>query len=148
MIWRALRWDELSRDELYAILVARQQVFVVEQACAYLDADGLDPAAVHLMATDDDGLWGYLRLFAPDDTGSARIGRVLTLPRARGRGLGRPLMEAGRREIVRRYGEVPVRLSAQAHLEGFYRSLGYAVEGPGYDEDGIPHLPMIRPAGG
>ncbi|MCB9686115.1 MAG: GNAT family N-acetyltransferase [Alphaproteobacteria bacterium] len=144
MSFRALRWDELTTDELYAILVARQQVFVVEQACAYLDADGADPVAVHLLATDELGLWGYLRLFAPDASGCARIGRVLTVARARGSGRGRPLMEAGREEVERRYGVVPVRLSAQAHLEPFYASLGYAVDGPGYLEDGIPHVPMIR----
>ena len=144
MSWLARTWSELSVDELYAVLSVRQQVFVVEQACAYLDADGADPAAIHLLATDEQGLWGYLRLFAPDAAGCARIGRVLTVARVRGRGLGRPLMEAGRQEVERRYGAVPVRLSAQAHLEGFYASLGYVVDGPGYLEDGIPHVPMIR----
>lgn len=143
--YRALAWSDLGRDELYAVLAARQQVFVVEQACAFLDADGRDADAVHLLAEDDLGLWGYLRLFAPEG-GAARIGRVLTMARARGQGRGRPLMEAGHAEVARRFGAVAVRVSAQAHLSGFYGSLGYVVEGPGYDEDGIPHLPMIRSA--
>jgi ElaA protein len=141
----ARTWEELDRDTLYELLRLRQEVFVVEQRCFYQDLDGLDPLAVHLLMSDEQGLCGGLRVFPPDERGSARIGRVLTALRVRARGLGRPLMRAGEAEVVARFGPVPIRLSAQAHLERFYASLGYAVDGPGFDEDGIPHLPMSRP---
>jgi ElaA protein len=39
----------------------------------------------------------------------------------------------------------PVVLGAQVQAQGFYARLGFAVDGPGYDEDGIPHVPMRRP---
>ena len=33
------KFDELSLDDLYAILNLRQKVFIVEQDCPYIDAD-------------------------------------------------------------------------------------------------------------
>ena len=50
LTWRWCRFDELSVYELQAIYMARQQVFSIEQACAYLDADGFDEASFHLAA--------------------------------------------------------------------------------------------------
>jgi ElaA protein len=44
--WR--RFDELTASELYELLRFRQSIFVVEQASAYPDLDGLDPSAWHL----------------------------------------------------------------------------------------------------
>lgn len=147
MRWSWLRWEAVDRDLLYAVLTLRQQVFVVEQDCPYLDADGRDPAAMHLVAVGGAGtndVVAYLRAFGPDpDDGAARIGRVVTAPAVRGTGLGRLLMREGADRVRATWGPVPIRLSAQAHLERFYASLGFAVCGPGYDEDGIPHLPMI-----
>ena len=35
-------------------------------------------------------------------------------------------------------------LGAQVRARGFYERLGFAVSGPEYDEDGIPHVPMLR----
>ena len=145
-------WDSLDRDELYAILSLRQAVFVVEQRCFYQDADGADPRAWHLRwyARPGDGpeaLVAYLRVFPPDEAGEAQIGRVLTAPSIRGTGQGRPLMRAGLAATWRTWGPCPVRLSAQAHLAGYYGSLGFVLAGEGYDEDGIPHVPMRHPGG-
>ena len=42
----------------------------------------------------------------------------------------------------------PIALSAQSHLERFYRSLGFSPTSEEYVEDGIPHIDMIRPADG
>lgn len=148
-----LRWtwrpfEALAVGELYELLKLRQRVFVVEQACAYLDADGRDPDALHLLGHDADGrLVAVLRVFPPDPTGRAVIGRVVTAPEVRGAGVGTALMREGLRRVRTAFGPVPIHLSAQAHLAGWYRSLGFEVSGPGYDEDGIPHLPMDRPPG-
>lgn len=144
MDWSWSSWRELDRDALYAVMVLRQRVFVVEQDCPYLDADGRDPEALHLLGRQDGALVAYLRAFLPDESGAARIGRVVTAPEVRGTGLGRPLMREGLARLHAHAGPCPVVLSAQAHLERFYASLGFAVCGPGYDEDGIPHLPMRR----
>ena len=43
--WRCCRFDALSVQELQYIYMVRQQVFCVEQRCAYLDVDGRDEVA-------------------------------------------------------------------------------------------------------
>lgn len=142
-----LRWidrafSELSAIDLYAILALRERVFVVEQKCAYQDADGLDPQARHVWAEDDTGaIHGYLRIVpAGVKFAEVSIGRVVTAPEARGTGLGRTLMKHG----LAIAGPVPVRIGAQAHLEAFYAGLGFVRTSDVYDEDGIPHIDMLR----
>lgn len=143
-----MRWfafDDMDAATLYEVLTLRQAVFVVEQDCAYLDADGADVLAHHLLAHDDQGLVGYLRTFAPGvQRPEAIIGRVIVRADARGTGLGARLMRSAWSALQAQHGPVPVFLSAQAHLEPWYAGLGWVVSGPGYDEDGIPHLPMVR----
>lgn len=114
---------------------------MVEQDCAYLDLDDRDQEALHLCGWDGEALAAYLRVLPPE-RGEASIGRVITAPSHRGRGLGRPLMRRGMQVLRDAHGDVAIHLSAQAHLEGFYRSLGFETVGEGYLEDGIPHLPM------
>ncbi len=145
-----LQWTpfhRLSVVELYALLRLRQEVFVVEQTCVFLDADGEDEHCMHLLAWDGDQLLGYLRVFPPGSRGAAEgvIGRVVVAPIARGKGLARRMMHEAHARVFTSYGDVPIFLSAQSHLAPFYGSLGYLVCGEGYDEDGIPHLPMRRP---
>ena len=137
--------DRLDAPTLYALLALRSAVFVVEQDCAYLDLDGRDLAAdtVHLWVEDDGGVAATVRVLAEPD-GRARIGRVVTRADARGRGLARSRVLAALDGL----GPVETVLSAQAHLRAWYEALGYVVDGPGFVEDGIPHLPMRRPAGG
>jgi ElaA protein len=123
---------------------------VVEQACAYLDADGADAQALHLWAHDPaTPVLAYLRLFAPGVLGEeARLGRVLTTARGRRRGLGRALMTRGIAVVEERFGAPPIRIGAQTYLERFYRELGFVPSGPDYLEDGIPHVVMVRPGAG
>jgi len=144
--WTLRSWPDLTRDELYAIMVARQEVFVVEQTCPYLDADGADAHALHLWAHDDTTpVLGYLRVFAPGVKGTeARIGRVITTAAGRGKGLGRALMRRGIDVVNEQFGPVPIRIGAQKYLERFYSELGFVSEGPDYLEDGIPHVEMVR----
>jgi ElaA protein len=136
--------DRLDTATLYELLRLRSQVFVVEQDCAYLDLDGRDLATdtVHLWCEDRAGLAATVRVLAEAD-GRRRIGRVATRADARGQGLAAGLIRAA----LARVGPVETVLSAQAHLRAFYEDLGYEVDGPEFVEDGIPHLPMRRPAG-
>jgi ElaA protein len=135
------RFGDLDPATLYALLRLRVDVFVVEQACPYPELDGrdLEPTARHVWLADDDGPTGYLRILAEPD-GSARIGRVVVAPRARGTGVARGLMRAALDEI----GDAPSQLDAQSYLVGFYTGFGYSPTGPEYVEDGIPHVPMAR----
>ncbi len=143
--WRS--FDALTVRELYDLLRLRADVFVVEQRCIFVDIDGRDPEALHLLArsTENTSLLGTLRLFPPHpDAGQVRIGRVATTLRARGAGLGRAMMIEGLAETQRRFGPVPVRLEAQSRLEAFYRSLGFARASEDYVEDGILHCAMLK----
>jgi ElaA protein len=135
----------LGGADVYEILALRQRVFVVEQHCAYLDADGLDLGAEHLLVRDGAVLIAYLRVLRPGvrfDTFT--IGRVIVSPDRRGEQLGRRVMEEGIARIVAARGPVPLSLSAQAHLESFYASLGFRRTSDLYDDDGIPHIDMRR----
>lgn len=143
--WQTATFRALTGRALYEVLALRQAVFVVEQDCAYLDADGQDEGALHLLGTDGGVLVAYLRILPPGEgRADAAIGRVITAASHRGLGLGRALMVQGLTEARRVHGDVPVFVSAQAHLAPFYASLGFVRCGEGYDEDGIPHLPMRR----
>jgi ElaA protein len=147
MSWTLRTWDELQRDELYAIMALRQRVFIVEQDCPYLDADGADAKAWHLWWTAADGnVRGYLRGFAPGiKFPEASLGRIVTAPEARGTGLGRKLVAEGIARITAD-GPVAVHIGAQKYLEHFYAGFGFVRCSDDYLEDGIPHLEMMRPA--
>jgi ElaA protein len=137
---------ELSLDELYAILALRQEVFIVEQNCPFLDADGKDTIAMHLMIFDtNQNLVAYTRLYDKDAyyQGYTSIGRVVTSPKARGDGLGRVLMEKSIEKVLTLFGQAPIKIGAQKYLEKFYESLGFELTGNDYIEDGIPHTYMI-----
>jgi ElaA protein len=138
-------FDELDVGTLYALLRLRCDVFVVEQECAYPELDGRDtePATRHvwLPGNESDEPSGYLRVLADPD-GNARIGRVCVARKARGSGAAGRLMTAAL-DLVGARGCV---LDAQAHLVEFYRRYGFSPTGPEYVEDGIPHVPMARPA--
>ena len=132
---------ELSAAELHGILRLRVDVFVVEQRCPYAEVDGrdLEPATLHLWTGTRTAPSAYLRLLT-EPGGSRRIGRVCTGRPARGRGLARRLVAAAITEI----GDDACVLSAQAHLTGLYGGFGFTADGPGYDWDGVPHVPMRR----
>lgn len=145
--WQVVAFHELSLSTLYAWMRLRQEVFVREQHSAYVDADGNDPLCHHLLGWWDDRLIAGARLVPPGVLYDLpAIGRVVTHPAARGIGLGRPLMHEAMAAVQRLHGPTAIHLSAQAHLEAFYASLGFVVDGPGYFEDDIPHLPMTAPA--
>ncbi|MEU4641366.1 GNAT family N-acetyltransferase [Micromonospora sp. NPDC023814] len=138
---RVATFADLDARTFHDLLRLRIDVFVVEQACPYPELDGRDvePGTRHLWLDDDGAPAAYLRILA-DPGGVARIGRVVVTPRARGGGHAGRLMTAAL-EVV---GDRPCVLEAQSHLVDFYARHGFAVSGPGYVEDGIPHTPMRR----
>lgn len=146
----ALRWtcqafDALSPRALHDLMRLRSEVFVVEQQCLFLDLDGADPACWHLCGERDGRLLAYARLVpAGLKFREASIGRVVSDPAQRGSGLGHALMAQAVRELQALWGERPIRIGAQAHLEPFYRAHGFVADGAPYDEDGIPHIEMLR----
>jgi ElaA protein len=133
------RFDDLTPRDLYDLLALRVRVFVVEQACAFQELDGLDAEAEHVWTRGPAGeVVAYLRILEGD--GETRIGRIVTAPEHRGTGAGAALVRAVLAGI-----DGPVVVGAQVQARGFYERLGFADDGPGYDEDGIPHVPLRRP---
>jgi len=149
--WQWSRMAELSNVELYAALAARQNVFTVEQHCAFQDADGHDDHAWHLLGWTDSGpspeLAAYLRVLDPGRKfPEPSIGRVLTVESHRGIGLGRVLMVEGIVRTARSWPNRPIRIAAQQRLESFYASLGFRVASAPYMEDDIEHIDMLLDA--
>lgn len=145
--WICKHHTDLSKEQLYAILKLRSEVFVVEQQCWYQDVDGLDLSGdtCHLMAWQDDELVGYLRLIDPiQQDGDVTIGRVVTAPSVRSRGMGHQLMTQALEQAEKKWPDQPIYLSAQAHLQGYYSRYGFNPVGEIYLEDEIPHIGMRR----
>ena len=155
--WRLRAFDDLAAWELVRLLRARQEVFSVEQQCAYLDADGADEASHHLagwsLDPDDprsrhDAAMNVplavARLVAPGvKYPEPSIGRVVTTAGARGLGLGRELMRRALAATAELHPGAPVRISAQSRLERFYQDFGFVIVSERYLEDGIPHTEML-----
>ncbi len=147
--WSDLAAADLDAPLLYDVLALRSAVFVVEQDCAYQDIDGLDlrEGTRHLVGRLDDAIAAYARILAPDDSFlTPRIGRVIVTDAARGQQLGRRLMERALACCEEHWPGQPIELGAQAHLAGFYGSLGFEATSAPYDEDGILHVWMRRSA--
>lgn len=144
IIWKLKEFSDLSTTELYAILKIRQEVFVVEQTCYYLDADDFDQQALHLFAEENGEIKAYLRIF-PENIKykEASIGRVLTSLSARGRSLGKTLVAFSLQIIFNQLRCKAVRISAQDYLLDFYLEFGFKATEKKYLEDNIPHTEMV-----
>ncbi|GAA0305774.1 GNAT family N-acetyltransferase [Psychrosphaera haliotis] len=145
--WQIKAFAELTVTELYDILQARSDVFVVEQTCIYSDMDGVDklPDCYQLFAYDGDQLVGTCRLIAKGIAYDeyCAIGRVLITDSYRGKKLAAPMMEAAIAEVQRLWPTTKCKISAQQHLENFYESVGFETVTEMYLEDDIPHIGMI-----
>lgn len=145
IIWKIKTFEEFTVPELYAVIKARVDVFVVEQDCPYPDLDGYDQKAIHLWAEEDGDVLAYCRIF---DKGikynEASIGRVLTTEKARGKSLGKQLIAYAVQAIENRFRTSEIRISAQDYLLRFYGGFGFEDTGKKYLEDNIPHTEMLR----
>lgn len=145
--WRLCRFEVLDVFELAAIYRARQEVFSVEQNCAYLDVDGLDLDCHHLAAWGPDRAvpLAYARIVDPGfKYAEPSIGRVLTTAAARGTGLGRELVRRAVAHCVEAFPGQGIRISAQTRLCAFYAEAGFNATGEPYLEDAISHTEMVR----
>lgn len=138
-------FDQLTNNELYEALRLRAEVFIVEQDCVYQDLDGKDQKAIHILAKKDQNLVAYARIFRGGDYfEEASIGRILVGFNARGTGIGKQIVSASERAIMKVYNENIIKLSAQSYLQKFYTEMGYKATGTEYMEDGIPHINMVK----
>ena len=145
LAWTWQRFGDLGVDGVYDMLALRARVFVLEQG-PYLDPDGADRSAWHLLGRNAAGaLLAYLRVVDPGvKFDEVSIGRVVVDAALRGQGVGHALMRDGLARCEAAWPGRPIRISAQSHLQGFYRRHGFAVASDEYLEDGIPHIQMLR----
>lgn len=142
--WHCKHFKDLSNEELYKIFHLRLSVFVVEQNCPYQDADGKDLKCFHLWGDQKGKMIAYARIVPANVSyKEPSIGRVVTSTKERKTGAGKILMGKSMEFIRKEFGNVPVRIGAQAYLQKFYESFGFVREGDEYDEDGIPHIIML-----
>jgi ElaA protein len=139
------KFDDLSLKELYGLMKLRQEVFVVEQNCPYLDADDKDLYGYHVMGKDHNGCIVCCTRLLPEGVsydGFISIGRVTNGLSVRGTGEGKKLMNFSIDTIKKLYPNKPIKIGAQTYLKRFYENLGFVDLNQPYLEDGIPHIIM------
>ena len=145
IVWKIKTFDELTTSELYQIIKARVDVFVVEQNSPYPDLENYDQKAIHIWAENDGEVLAYCRIF---DKGikypETSIGRVLTTEKGRGKSLGKQLIQYAVETIENRFKTPEIRISAQDYLLRFYSYFGFSETEKKYLEDNIPHTEMVR----
>lgn len=143
MQWVLKPYEQLSKDELYQIMQARIEVFVVEQTCPYPEIDGFDTEADHLWLEDDGDIRAYCRIFnGQKKYEEASIGRILVKKKYRGQGHAKELLTKAL-ELLEEREEYAIKLQAQLYLNDFYSSFGFETITDPYLEDGIPHVDML-----
>ena len=131
-------FDSLTAGELYEIVVARCEIFLLEEGIICQDFDGVDYESLHCFIEEDGRVLAYLRAYMQD--GAVKIGRVLT--RTHGIGLGRQLIEGAMPKIIEHFGTSEIVLNSQSHAIGFYEKLGFEVTSEEFLEEGVPHVAM------
>lgn len=135
-------FNELANGELYDILKARVDVFVVEQKCPYPEIDGKDKDAYHMVLRDEHGIAAYLRVLKSGVSfPEPALGRILTTQR--GEGLGARIVSEGIKFAEEKLGAEKIRIEAQVYARGFYEKLGFRQCSEPFMDDGIEHIEMI-----
>ena len=145
MEWICKRFEELTPYQLYDCLRLRSAVFVVEQACVYLDQDNHDQHCYHLMGYNDKELVACTRIVPPSVMyDQCSIGRVVTAASVRRSGVGKLLIERSINAAYELFGQQPIKIGAQLYLKRFYESFGFRQVSDIYMEDGIEHIYMLK----
>lgn len=141
------RLEDLSAPAFHAAMVQREAVFIIEQKCIFPDADAYDLQCWHLLAWAGHDLAAYLRITDPGSKyPEPSLGRVLTNPAYRGKGLGQVLLTEALARCDQTWPGQANRIGAQHYLLKFYQSFGFEPVSEVYLEDDIPHIEMLRPA--
>jgi len=144
MNWKIKKFNELNIEEIYKILALRNEIFIVEQECPYLDCDDKDLNSYHLFLTENGQIVSYLRILEKGVSyDEISIGRVAVKKSYRGKGISRKMMQKAIEFIENNLSENTIKIQAQAYLLDFYSSLGFKVVSEEYLEDNIPHIDMI-----
>lgn len=145
--WCCKSFDALTVKELYSIIQLRETVFVVEQNCVYLDADGKDEHCFHVFGMDEFGAIVATSRIVPKGVSYpdyVSIGRVCVAEKLRKYKIGQQLMQETIVFLEEKWGSIPIKISAQSYLINFYQKFGFVTFGAEYLEDAIPHTAMIK----
>ena len=143
--WKIKPFEALTVDELYDLLKLRSEIFVLEQNCVYLDLDGKDKKALHLIGEYDGKIVAYSRLFdAGISFDNSSIGRVVVDANYRDKKWGHNLMREAIAGIKTHFDKDKITIGAQLYLKKFYESHGFVQSSEMYLEDDIEHIEMIR----
>jgi ElaA protein len=138
------KFNELSNLELYKIIEARIDIFVVEQNCPYKECDNKDQDSFHLYYESKEEIISYLRIIpAGISYPEISIGRVLVKPEYRKKGLAVKMMKKAISFIEENFDSEMIKISAQEYVLSLYQNLGFKVVSERYLEDDIPHYDMI-----
>ncbi len=133
-----------ARDEreVEAALALREEVFCGEQGVSLADErDGRDGEAVHLVAVEDGAVLGTCRLLLEGTT--VKLGRMAVARAARGRGLGRALLDEAAVQS-RALGAERIAHAAQLTAQAMYERAGYEPYGDVFLDAGIEHVMMEK----
>ncbi len=144
--WEIKPYRDLNINEFHDIIALRIKVFVIEQNCPYQDLDGKDKKAYHIFCRDGKGNIVSTARILPNGISypEVSIGRVVVDESVRGKEVGHELLKKSIDFIIAEFGQVPIVISAQQHLEKFYKNHGFIKNSDEYMEDGIPHIQMRR----
>ena len=138
---KAKYFAELTSVELYEILRARAEIFVVEQNCVYQDLDRIDYDSLHLFYEKEGNVTAYARAFWKNKQEKVvQLGRVLTV--VHGKGLGRKLLQESIKAVKEQFAPNKIYIEAQCYAMGFYEREGFRICSEEFLEDGIPHVEM------
>lgn len=144
MNWNLKKFKELSVEEIYKILALRNEIFIVEQECAYLDCDDKDLNLYHLFSEENGEIIAYLRILEKGVSyDEISIGRVAVKKNYRGKGISREMLLKAIDFVENNLNEDTIKIQAQAYLLNFYSSLGFKAVSEEYLEDNIPHIDML-----
>lgn len=132
-------FEELTTRELYELLKARAEIFVVEQNCVYQDLDDKDYHSLHVFYEEDGIVAAYLRAYMKEEK-VVQMGRVLTMEH--GKGIGGKLLYEGLLQIKEKYNPEKIYIEAQCYAAGYYEREGFRICSDEFLEDGIPHVQM------
>jgi ElaA protein len=141
--WQIKHFDDLTKIAFHDMIQLREKVFVVEQDCPYLDVDGEDVNAYHVLGFLNEKVVATARIFPPNEKNQVIIGRICNDDSTRGMGVGRKLVAECLAFCKAEWSEAVIKISAQCYLIKFYESFGFKVIGEEYLEDDIPHISMI-----
>ena len=132
-------FDELTTTELYEILKARSEIFIMEQNILYQDMDDVDYESLHCFFVEGNKVVAYLRAFYNEDN-VVKLGRVLTLKH--GNGIGKDLLEQSLIAIKEKMKCKKICMDAQKYAVGFYEKFGFKVTSEDFLEEGVVHNTM------